>query len=105
MRETAWFLTDAKDNAAIAAAKGASAGQKHVVTGIYAGFSNAATAGSAEITVDGATVISLRFTGQIALNNLELDLPSSVGKPVGIKLNASGGAGVFGTVLLNGYTK
>ena len=103
MRETAWFLTDVKDNAAISEAQPASLNQVHVVTGIYAGFSNAATAGTLTITVGLVTVMTLRFTGQITLNGIEI--PGSAGQAVSVGLNASGAGGTFGSVLLNGYTK
>lgn len=105
MREPAWHVTATGDNVALAAAQAASAGQKHVVTGIYAGFNNAATAGIVTVTVGIVTVLTLHFIGQIALNNLALEFASSVNAAVGITLTASGAPGTFGSVLLNGFTK
>lgn len=105
IREPFWHLTDVADNAAITEAQAASTGQTHVVTGIFAGFNNAATAGVVVLTVGGVAAVTLRFIGQIALNNLALELPGSVGAAVGITLNASGAGGTFGSVLLNGFTK
>lgn len=103
--ENSWYLEAHGDNVALSVTHPGSTGTKHVVTGLYAGYNDAATDGVVTVTVGGVARITLYFTGQIALNGLNLEFNNSIGASVGATLTASGVAGNFGSVLLNGYTK
>lgn len=106
MNENSWFVTAQGDNAALSVSKAAEVGARHVITGFYAGFDGAAVKGTVELLgPGGAAVITLRFVGQISMNGLNIEFANSRSAVVGITLTASGAAGTFGSVLLNGYTK
>ena len=100
--ETAWYATDRKDNALVTATKAAEANVKQVITSIAAAFSGAAT--KTLIIKEGTTAkITLDVVNSLQLDNLELEF--AAGAAVSAELAASGASGVYGSVLLNGYTK
>lgn len=102
MQETSWYATDRKDNALATATKAAEANTRQVITGIYAAFSGTAT--KTLVIKEGATVkLTLDVVNSLTLDGLELEFAS--GAAVSAELTASGTAGIFGSVVLNGYSK
>lgn len=100
--ETAWHATDRKDNALATASKAAESNVKQVITAIYAGFSAAAT--KTLVIKEGATIkITLDVVNSLSLEGLELEFTD--GAAVSAELTASGTIGVYGSVILNGYTR
>ena len=106
MNENSWFVTAQGDNAALSVSKAAEVGARHVITAFYAGFDGAAVKGTMTLLGPGGVAMAaLHFTGQISMDGLNIEFAGNVGAVVGITLTASGAAGTFGSVLLNGYTK
>jgi len=100
--ETAWYATDRKDNALSTATKAADTNSKQVITAIYAGFSAAAT--KTLVIKEGTTAkVTLDVVNSLSLEGLELEFAE--GAAVSAELAASGTAGVYGSVALNGYTR
>lgn len=100
--ESSWFATERKDNAKATATKAADANQKQVITAIHAAYSNTKTA-TLIIKESTTAVMTLDVVNSLSMDNLELEFAE--GASVSAELAASGTAGVFGSVLLNGYTK
>jgi hypothetical protein len=100
--ETSWYATDRQNNAAATATKTADSRQVQVITGIYAAYSEAKTATLA-IKEGATTKIAMDVVNSLTLVDLELEF--TPGAAVSAVLDASGTAGVYGSVLLNGYTR
>jgi hypothetical protein len=99
--ENVWYETDRKDNAVATATHAAEPGVKHVITGIYASYSG--TANGTLTIKEGATVkATLDMQNQVSIDK-EMEFAS--GEAVTVELSASGSAGVYGSLLVNGYTK
>ena len=99
--ETAWYATARESNATATANKAAEANSKHVITAIYAGFSGASN--KTLLIKEGATTkITLDVVNSLSIEGLELEF--AAGAAVSAEL-AAGGSGIYGSVLLNGYTK
>ena len=102
-REESWYVRAFGTDTALSIVHNAVANKKHIVTGIFAGFDEPDTGGYIQLTCDGVAEARLHFVGQIQLSGLNIEFANSVNKDVGITLTA-GGAGVNGSVLLNGYS-
>lgn len=100
--ETSWYATARQDNALATATKAAETNTKQVITAIYAGFSAAAT--KTLVIKEGTTVkITLDVVNSLSMEGLELEFAE--GAAVSAELAASGTAGIYGSVLLQGYTR
>jgi len=100
--ENSWWETDRKDNAAATAAHVKEPNAKHVITGVYAAFSEPMN-GTLVIKEETTTKITLDVQGKINRSDLNIELDTN--KNAVAELSASGTAGVYGSVLLLGYTK
>ena len=100
--ENTWYLTDRDDNATSTATKAAEPGSSHVITGIHAGYSAAAT--KTLVIKEGSTAkITLNVVNQMDLSDVEI--PLTAGEAITVELAASGTGGVYGGFLVTGYTK
>ena len=99
--ENSWYASDRQDTDVATVAKVAEPGSKNVITSIYAGYSSAAQTGTVTVTI-GAIVTVIDIIGQANLQGL--DIAGGTSEAVTAALSA-GGAGVNGSLLLNGYTK
>lgn len=95
-----WVAKDSQDNSAATATKAAESEKTHIITGVFASFSNAVT--KLLQIKDGDTVIAEHYivdSGYIPLN-----IKATAGNAVSAVLAASGTAGQLGKVNLTGFT-
>ena len=100
--ENAWYATDRQAAGIATATKVAETGSRNVITNIYAGYSSTAQTGTITVTIGAVAVAVIDITGQANLQGLEI--VGGASEAIAVALSA-GGAGVDGSLLLNGYTK
>lgn len=102
IQENSWYATDRKDNATATTSIAAEPLSNHVITAIHAAYSGAKT-GTLVIKEDTTAKITLEVVNSLDLDGLNIELGE--GKAISAELSASGTGGVYGSVLLNGYTR
>jgi hypothetical protein len=100
--EATWYATARIDNGAATATKAADTNQRQVITSISAAFSGAKTK-TLLIKEGSTTKITLDVVNSLTLNDISIEFADSAA--VSAVLEASGTAGVYGSVLISGYTK
>lgn len=98
--ETTWYATDRKDNALATATKAADTNQSQVLYAVYAAYSDLYS-GTLTIKEGAVTRAVLDVQNTLHLTNLHIEF--GAGQAISAELSASGGAGVFGSILLHGY--
>lgn len=98
-----WIARASADNATATATQAAESGRQHIVYGVTAGFSGAAS-NKLLVIKDGTTVVFRAYV----TNQLAIQFPRGIaitpGNACSAELAASGGAGNFGEVDLHGIT-
>lgn len=102
IQENSWYATDRKDNAAATASRAAEPLSNHVITAIHAAYSGAVT-GTLTVKEGTTSKVVVDVVNSLSLDGLNIELGE--GKAISAELSASGSAGVYGSVLLNGYTR
>jgi len=100
--ENTWWITDRDNNALSTATHTKEPGSRHIITSIYAAYSDIFS-GTLVVKADTIAIATIDIQGKVELSNIEVDV--GVNKDVVIELSASGEAGVYGSFLINGYTK
>lgn len=100
--EATWYATARASNAAAVATKAADMNQRQVITSITAAFSGTKTK---TLTIsEGSTVkVTLDVVNSLTLTDIYIEFSDSAA--VSVELEASGTAGMYGSVLISGYTK
>lgn len=104
MKETEWTATDSDDNAESNATKAAVTGQRHVITGVAAGYATAPATAKLLQLKRGTTVIWSTYLTTAKEVNFPSPIRGNLSEAVTATLAASGTGGVVSQVTLMGYT-